>query len=346
MPNNQLQPTNSQFILYQDDNGITNVNVRFDGDDVWLAQQHIAMLFDTTQQNVSLHVNSILDEGELFKEATHKFFLLVRQEGSRSVKRQIEHYNLDMIIAIGYRVKSQVATRFRQWATQRLHEYIQKGFTLDDERLKGNGNRYFRELLQRIRDIRSSERNLYQQITDIYATAIDYDPRADMTRQFFATVQNKMHYAAHQHTAAEIIFQRADAGKPMVGMTNFRGNYITRDDVKIAKNYLSEKELQVLNLLVSQYLDFAELQAIEQIPMSMQQWIERLDNILSVGNRPLLNNAGKISHEQAIEKATREFEAYRNKEMLQYESDFDRAVKELTAQTNNDENNTVKHGAS
>ena len=239
MPNNQLQPTNSQFILYQDDNGITNVNVRFDGDDVWLAQQHIAMLFDTTQQNVSLHVNSILDEGELFKEATHKFFLLVRQEGSRSVKRQIEHYNLDMIIAIGYRVKSQVATRFRQWATQRLHEYIQKGFTLDDERLKGNGNRYFRELLQRIRDIRSSERNLYQQITDIYATAIGYDSRADITRQFFATVQNKMHYAVHQHTAAEIIYQRADATQPMLGMTNFKGNYITRDDVKIAKNYLS-----------------------------------------------------------------------------------------------------------
>ncbi len=333
MPNDKIQPTNSQFILYQDDNGVTNVNVRFDGQDVWLPQQQIAQLFDTTQQNISLHINSILEEGELQKEATHKYFLLVRNEGNRSVKRLIEHYNLDMIIAIGYRVKSQVATRFRQWATQRLHEYIQKGFTIDDERLKGNGNRYFRELLQRIRDIRSSERNLYQQVTDIYATSVDYDPRANTTRHFFATVQNKMHYAAHQHTAAEVIYQRVDAGKPMVGMTNFKGDYITRDDVKIAKNYLSEKELQVLNLLVSQYLDFAELQAIEQHPMTMQQWIEKLDNILSVGNRPLLDNAGGVSHKQAIEKATQEFEEYRRKEMLQYESDFDRAIKELKSQT-------------
>ncbi len=340
MTNDKPQPANSQFVLYQDDNGVTNVNVRFDGQDVWLSQQQIALLFDTTQQNVSLHISSIIDEGELSKEATHKYFLLVRQEGNRSVKRQIEHYNLDMIIAIGYRVKSQVATRFRQWATQRLHEYIQKGFTLDDERLKGNGNRYFRELLQRIRDIRSSERNLYQQVTDIYATAIDYDPRNDVTRQFFATVQNKMHYAAHQHTAAEVIYHRVDSDKPMVGMTNFKGDYITRDDVKIAKNYLSEKELQVLNLLVSQYLDFAELQAIEQQTMTMQQWIEKLDSILSVGNRPLLSNAGTISHKQAVEKATQEFEAYRQKEMLQYESDFDRAIKELKSQADDDNNNT------
>ena len=332
MSNDKAQPTNSQFGLYQDDNGITNVNVRFDGTDVWLSQQQIAQLFDTSQQNISLHISSILDEGELSKEATHKYFLLVRKEGNRSVKRQIEHYSLDMIIAIGYRVKSQVATRFRQWATQRLHEYIQKGFTIDDERLKGNGNRYFRELLQRIRDIRSSERNLYQQVTDIYATAIDYDPRTDITRQFFATVQNKMHYAAHQHTAAEVIYERVDSDKPMVGMTSFKGDYITRDDVRIAKNYLSEKELQILNLLVSQYLDFAELQAIEELSMTMKQWIEKLDNILTVGNRPLLNNAGTVSHKQAVEKATQEFEEYRRKEMLQYESDFDRAIKELKSQ--------------
>ncbi|MDH6311631.1 hypothetical protein M2137_000390 [Parabacteroides sp. PFB2-10] len=336
MYDDNTQPVNSHFILYQDDNGVTNVNVRFDGKDVWLSQQQIAMLFDTTQQNISLHINSIIEEGELTKGATHKYFLLVRQEGNRSVKRQIEHYNLDMIIAVGYRVKSQVATRFRQWATQRLHEYIQKGFTIDDERLKGNGNRYFRELLQRVRDIRSSERNLYQQVTDIYATAIDYDPRSDITRQFFATIQNKMHYAAHQHTAAEVIYHRVDSEKPMVGMTNFKGNYITRDDVKIAKNYLSEKELQILNLLVSQYLDFAELQAIEQHTMTMQQWIVKLDDVLSVGNRPLLNNTGTVSHKQAIEKATHEFEIYRRKEMLQYESDFDRAIRELKSQTDRD----------
>ncbi len=302
-----MQPANSQFVLYQDDNGVTNVNVRFDGEDVWLSQQQIAMLFDTTQQNVSQHINSVIEEGELSKPATHKDFLLVRQEGNRSVKRQIEHYNLDMIIAVGYRVKSQVATRFRQWATQRLHEYVQKGFAIDDERLKGSGNRYFRELLQRVRDIRSSERNLYQQVTDIYATSVDYNPKADVTRRFFATVQNKMHYAAHQHTAAEVIYERVDADKPMVGMTNFKGDYITRDDVKIAKNYLSERELQVLNLLVSQYLDFAELQAIEQRPMTMQQWIEKLNNVLSMGNRPLLAGAGSVSHQQAVEKATKEF---------------------------------------
>jgi hypothetical protein len=330
MSNNEQPPSNSQFLLYQDDNGVININVRFDGADVWLAQAQIALLFDTTQQNASQHINAVIEEGELPREATHKNFLLVRREGKRSVQRQIEHYNLDMIIAVGYRVKSQVATRFRQWATQRLHEYIQKGFTLDDERLKGRGNRYFRELLQRIRDIRASERNLYQQVTDIYATAIDYDPRADLTRQFFATVQNKMHYAVHRRTAAEIIYQRSDAEKPMLGMTGFKGSYITRDDVKIAKNYLTEKELRVLNLLVSQYLDFAELQAVEQNSMTMRQWIEKLDDILAVGNRPLLQNAGTVSHEQAVEKATREFEEYRRREMLEYESDFDRAIKELT----------------
>ena len=337
MPNKENKINNSQFLLYQDDNGVTRVNVRFEGEDIWLFQQQLALLFDTTRENIVQHIRNIIAEGELDEDRTCKKFLQVQTEGNRSVKRQIEHYNLDMIIAVGYRVKSQVATRFRQWATQRLHEYIQKGFTLDDERLKGNGNRYFRELLQRIRDIRASERNLYQQVTDIYATAVDYDPRADLTRHFFATVQNKMHFAAHQHTAAEVIYTRADAEKPMVGMTGFKGNYITRDDVKIAKNYLSEKELYVLNLLVSQYLDFAELQAIEQQAMTMQQWIEQLDRILSADNRPILKNAGSISHKQAIEKATREFEEYRRKEMLQYESDFDRAVRELTDKNNSNE---------
>jgi len=320
----------SQFLLYQDDNGVTNVSVRFDGADVWLPQQQLAELYQTSRTNVVEHIRHIYEEGELDETATCRKFRQVQFEGGRRVTRELPHYCLDMIIAVGYRVKSQIATRFRQWATQRLHEYIQKGFTLDDERLKGGGNRYFRELLQRIRDIRSSERNLYQQVTDIYATAIDYDPRSDLTREFFATVQNKMHYAAHRHTAAEVIYQRADADKPMVGMTNFKGCYITRDDVKIAKNYLSEKELQVLNLLVSQYLDYAELQAIEQKAMTMREWIGKLDSLLSVGNRPLLRNAGTVSHKRAIEKATKEFEEYRRKEMLQYESDFDRAIKELT----------------
>ena len=320
----------NNIVIYQDENGVTKVSVRFSDEDIWLTQSQIAELYDTTQQNISQHIDGIYKDGELDYEATHKKFLLVRSEGTRQVKRNIDHFNLDMVIALGYRVQSQVATRFRRWATVRLHEYIQKGFAMDDERLKQGGSRYFRELLQRIRDIRSSERNFYQQVTDIYATATDYDPRSDLTKRFFATVQNKLHFAVHEHTAAEVIYERVDNEKPLVGMTNFKGNYITKDDVKIAKNYLSEIELQRLNLLVSQFLDFAELQALEQIPMSMQDWINALDNLIISNKRKLLEGAGNISHKQAIEKAEREFEIYRAREMEQLESDFDKAVKLLT----------------
>ncbi len=332
--NNELANSNQAFLIYQDDNGITQVNVRFEGDDVWLPVELIMQLFDASQQDVSYHIGQIYAEGELDKERTHKKFLLVRQEGNRSVNRQISHYNLDMIIAVGYRVKSQVATRFRQWATAHLHEFIQKGFTLDDNRLKGNRSRYFRELLQRIRDIRSSERNLYQQVTDIFITSIDYDPNANLTRQFFASVQNKLHYAAHHHTAAEVIYERVDANKPMVGMTNFKGSYITKDDVQVAKNYLTEQELTYLNLLVSQYLDFAEIQALQQVPMRMQEWIEKLDELMKLSGRQLLVGKGTISHEEAKQKAVSEFEKYRKMEMLQYESDYDRAIKELIQKEN------------
>ena len=332
--NNELANSNQAFLIYQDDNGITQVNVRFEGDDVWLPVELIMQLFDASQQDVSYHIGQIYAEGELDKERTHKKFLLVRQEGNRSVNRQISHYNLDMIIAVGYRVKSQVSTRFRQWATAHLHEFIQKGFTLDDNRLKGNRSRYFRELLQRIRDIRSSERNLYQQVTDIFITSIDYDPNANLTRQFFASVQNKLHYAAHHHTAAEVIYERVDANKPMVGMTNFKGSYITKDDVQVAKNYLTEQELTYLNLLVSQYLDFAEIQALQQVPMRMQEWIEKLDELMKLSGRQLLVGKGTISHEEAKQKAVSEFEKYRKMEMLQYESDYDRAIKELIQKEN------------
>ena len=332
--NNELANSNQAFLIYQDDNGITQVNVRFEGDDVWLPVELIMQLFDASQQDVSYHIGQIYAEGELDKERTHKKFLLVRQEGNRSVNRQISHYNLDMIIAVGYRVKSQVATRFRQWATAHLHEFIQKGFTLDDNRLKGNRSRYFRELLQRIRDIRSSERNLYQQVTDIFITSIDYDPNANLTRHFFASVQNKLHYAAHHHTAAEVIYERVDANKPMVGMTNFKGSYITKDDVQVAKNYLTEQELTYLNLLVSQYLDFAEIQALQQVPMRMQEWIEKLDELMKLSGRQLLVGKGTISHEEAKQKAVSEFEKYRKMEMLQYESDYDRAIKELIQKEN------------
>ena len=331
---NEIEKRNEAFLIYQDENGIARVNVRFEGEDVWLNVEQIMELFDASQQDVSYHINQIYADGEQDAERTHKKFLLVRQEGNRSVRRNMSHYNLDMIIAVGYRVKSQVATRFRQWATQRLREFIQKGFTLDDDRLKGKGNRYFRELLQRIRDIRSSERNLYQQVTDIFITSVDYDPNANLTRKFFATVQNKLHYAAHQHTAAEVIYERVDAEKPMVGMTNFKGDYITKEDVQIAKNYLTEEELTYLNLLVSQYLDFAEIQALQQIPMRMADWIEKLDNLMTLSGRQLLVGKGTISHEEAKKKAIAEFEKYRKLEMLQYESDYDRAIRELIQKEN------------
>lgn len=323
---------NNGIIIYQDEDGVTKVSVRFSDEDVWLTQNQLAEIYDTTQENISMHIKNIYDDKELDENRTYKKYLLVRQEGSRQVKRNIDHYNLDVIIALGYRVQSQVATRFRRWATERLHEYIQKGFTMDDERLKQGGNRYFRELLQRIRDIRASERNFYQQVTDIYATSIDYDPRANLTKQFFATVQNKLHYAVHEHTAAEIIYERVDSDKPLVGMTNFRGDYITRDDVKIAKNYLTEGELQRLNLLVSQFLDFAEFQALEQRPMKMQDWIQALDRQIINLQRKLLEGKGSISHKQAIEKAEHEFAVYRKREMEQLESDFDKMIKNLPKQ--------------
>ena len=330
-----MQKNENNIIIYQDENGITKVNVRFVDEDIWLTQNQIAEIYETTQQNVSLHINNIYKDKELEQNSTHKEILLVQKEGNRNVKRNIDHYNLDMIIALGYRVQSQVATRFRVWATQRLHEYIQKGFALDDERLKQGGNRYFRELLQRIRDIRSSERNFYQQVTDIYATSIDYDPRSDLTKKFFATVQNKLHYAVHEHTAAEIIYERVDNEKPFVGMTNFKGDYVTVDDVKIAKNYLSEIELQRLNLLVSQFLDYAEFQALEQRAMTMNDWIEELDNQIIQNKRKLLEGNGKISHKEAIEKAEKEFEIYREREMKQLESDFDKVIKMLNSNKDN-----------
>lgn len=323
-------PTENNFLIYQDDSEITRISVRFVDEDLWLSQSQLAEIYCTTPQNITMHIANIYASGELEQNRTCKDFLQVRQEGSRQVKRNIAHYNLDMIIALGYRVQSQIATRFRRWATIRLHEYIQKGFSLDDERLKQGGSRYFRELLQRIRDIRSSERNFYQQVTDIYATATDYDPRSDLTKDFFSTVQNKLHYAVHEHTAAEVIYDRVDSEKPLAGMTNFKGNYITKDDVKIAKNYLSEIESQRLNLLVSQFLDFAEFQALEQVPMTMKDWIAALDNQIVSNRRKLLEGKGTISHKQAIQKAEKEFEIYRAKEMKQLESDFDRAIKQLT----------------
>ena len=319
----------NQIVIFKTDDDKISVDVRFDEETVWLNLDQMATLFERDKSTISRHIKNVYDEDELAREATVAKFATVQTEGTRQVERQIDYYNLDVIISVGYRVKSLRGTQFRQWATKRLNEYIRKGFTLDDERLKQGGGRYFRELLQRIRDIRSSERNLYQQVTDIYATAIDYNPQSELTREFFATVQNKLHYAAHQHTAAEIIHRRVDSKKPLVGMTNFKGNYVTNGDVRIAKNYLTERELQILNLLVSQFLDYAELQALEERTATMQNWIDELDRQLLANRREILRTKGTVSHRQAIAQAEQEFEIYRAREMKQLESDFDRAVKQL-----------------
>ena len=314
----------TNFILYKTPDNKVSINVQIEDETVWLTQDQMAELFDKSKSTINEHVQNIYSEGELLEIDTMRKF-----GNSEFSTKPTNYYNLDVIISVGYRVKSLRGTQFRQWATKRLREYIIKGFTMDDERLKQGGGRYFKELLQRIRDIRSSERNLYQQVTDIYATSIDYKKDADMTKKFFATVQNKMHYAVHGKTAAEMIFDRADAGQPNMGLTNFKGDYITTDDVSVAKNYLNEDELNVLNLIVSQYLDFAELQAARHKAMTMQQWIDKLDKYLRVNDSKLLDNAGKISHKQAIEKAKREYDKYRQDEMRRLESDFDKATKKL-----------------
>ena len=317
--------TDNRIVIFKTEDEKVSIDVRFENETVWLTIDEMARLFDKSRSTINEHILNIYAEGELEEETSKR-----KIGNSDFSTKPTNYYNLDVIISVGYRVKSLRGTQFRQWATKRLNEYIRKGFVLDDERLKGNGSRYFKELIQRVRDIRSSERNLYQQVTDIYATSVDYDSKAEITRQFFATVQNKMHYAAHKHTAAEVIYERVDNEKPYVGMTNFKGNYPTKDDVKVAKNYLTAKELQVLNLLVAQFLDFAELQALEEHPMTMQDWINELDRQLLGNRRELLTDKGKISHKQAIEKAEKEFEIYRQREMRELESDFDKAIKKIT----------------
>ena len=326
----------SNIEMYQTEDGLTKIDVRLYDETVWLTQAQMMELFQSSKANISEHVSHIFEEGELVEDSVVRKF---RTTGTDGKNYNTKHYNLDVIISVGYRVKSLRGTQFRQWATNRLNEYIRKGFTLDDERLKNGGGRYFRELLQRIRDIRSSERNLYQQVTDIYATAIDYNPKAEITREFFATVQNKIHYAAHKHTAAEVIDERVDSEKQMVGMTNFKGDYLTKSDVGIAKNYLTERELTVLSLLVSQFLDFAELQALEECAMTMSDWIFELDRQLLGNRRELFTGKGRVSHKQAVEKAEKEFEIYRSREMKQLESDFDRAVKQLAQRDVSDDDN-------
>ncbi len=326
-----IEISNQDIIIYQNKEGNIKLDVHLQNETVWINRQQMANLFNRDVKTIGKHINNVFEEGELDKSSTVAKFATVQLEGEREVERLIEYYNLDVIISVGYRVKSVQGTQFRIWATKRIHEYIVKGFTLDDERLKQEGgrSRYFEELLQRIRDIRSSERNFYQKITDIYSTSIDYRKDVELTKHFFATVQNKMHYAVHGNTAAELIHNRADSGKPFLGLTNFKGNYITQHDVSIAKNYLSEDELNQLNLIVSMYLDFAELQATNGRPMKMQDWINKLDDFLRISEKELLDNSGSISHQQALNKARLEYEKYRKAEDIKYVSDFDREIKKL-----------------
>ncbi len=323
----------SQIIIYQTEKGETRLEVRLENETVWLTQKLMAELFQTTVANINIHLKNIFEEGELQPKATIKDFLIVRLEGSREVNRSIEYYNLDAIISVGYRIKSKVATRFRQWATQHIKEYIVKGFVMDDERLKNPDlpYDYFEELVKRIQDIRTSERRFYQKITDIYATSTDYDPTDEKSILFFQTVQNKMHWAITGKTAAEIIAQRADSNKPNMGLTNWRGTKPRKQDAGIAKNYLNEPELEALNNLVEQYLIFATGQAMRRIPMYMKDWIEKLHGFLKLNDRNILEHAGKISHQVAIEKAEIEYDRYNVKMINEIESDFDKAIKRIEA---------------
>ena len=334
------EKNNSQILIYQTEGGKTKIEVRLENETVWLTQKLMAELFQTTPQNITLHLNNIYSEKELSKEATCKDFLQVQKEGERQVQRARKFYNLDSIISVGYRIKSHVATRFRQWATQRLREYIIKGFVLDDERLKNPDQLfdYFDELLRRIQDIRTSERRFYQKITDIYAISIDYDPTTDISINFFKTVQNKLHWAITGQTAAEIIYDRVDSKKTNMGLTSWRGEKVRKQDVIIAKNYLEEEELRVLNNLVEQYLIFAEGQAMKRIPMHMKNWIEKLNGFLTLNDREILEHAGKISHETAKELAESEYEKF-NRKRIRFndiqESDFDKAVKMIETEKKN-----------
>ncbi|WP_286745811.1 virulence RhuM family protein [Roseivirga sp. UBA1976] len=335
---NSLTPNQSEFLLYVSQSGEVKVDVLLQDETVWLTQKAMQELFDRDKRTISEHIGNVFEEGELERESTVRKFRTVRMEGEREVSRELEYYNLDVIISVGYRVKSQRGTQFRIWATKILREYIIKGFAMDDERLKQGsalfGKDYFDELLERIREIRASERRFYQKITDIYAQcSIDYDPKAEITQTFYKTVQNKLHWAITGHTAAEIIKERADSDKPHMGLTTWKNapqGKILKTDVSVAKNYLSEKELKDLNRIVTMYLDFAELQAEKQNPMKMVDWVSRLDAFLQFNDYKVLKDAGKISASIAKQLAEKEYSKYRVVQDKEFESDFDKEVKRIT----------------
>lgn len=326
----------NEIIIYQTQDGQTKIDVRIENETVWLTQNQMAELFQTTKQNISLHIKNIFEEGELTEDSTVKDYLTVQNEGNRKVSRNVTHYNLDVIISVGYRVKSLRGTQFRMWATQVLKEYLKKGFALNDDLLKqAGGGGYWQELLERIRDIRSSEKVFYRQILDIYATSTDYNPNAEETKLFFKVVQNKMHFAAHGHTAAEVIYLRTDSTKDNMGLTVFKGKHPKKDEVTVAKNYLDEKELNILNRIISAYLEFAELQAIRHIPMTMKDWIAKLDDFIKMTGSELLENPGKISKLEAENKALAEYAKYKETikdELSEVEKHFLESVKQTQKQ--------------
>lgn len=332
--NNNLPITARHFIIFKTEDDKVEVDVRFQDETVWLTLDQMSALFDRDKSTISRHIKNIFDEGELDHAATVAKFATVQKEGARQVERELDYYDLDVIISVGYRVKSLRGTQFRQWATKRLNEYIRKGFTMDDERLKNlGGGGYFKELLERIRDIRASEKVFYRQVLDIYATSIDYDPHAEISVEFFKKVQNKIHYAVHGQTAAEVIYSRADAEKEFMGLITFKGDKPHLQDVAVAKNYLNEKELRALGQIVSGYLDFAERQAEREQPMTMADWSAHLDRILTMGGEKLLQGAGSVSHEQAIDKAKGEYKKYQARTLSDVEQAYIDYIEELSTKT-------------
>ena len=317
----------SEIIIYQTEDGHTKIDVKFEDETVWLTQAQLCELYQTSKSNISEHIKHIFEEGELEENSVVRKFRTTAADGK---KYNTIHYNLDMIISLGYRVKSKIATNFRRWATERLKEYMIKGFTMDDERLKnlGGGN-YWKELLDRIRDIRSSEKVMYRQVLDLYATSVDYDPKSSESIAFFKMVQNKLHYAAHGHTAAEVIYERADASQPFMGLKSFSGDFPALKDIGIAKNYLNDEELKILNNIVSGYFDFAEIQAMRHHPMYMSDYVEHLDNVLKTTGEKVLQDAGTISHAQAIEKATEEYRKYQAQNLSPVEEEYLESIKNI-----------------
>lgn len=317
----------SEIIIYQTDDGQTKIDVKFADETVWLTQAQLCDLYQTSKSNISEHVKHIFEEGELEENAVVRKFRTTAVDGKNY---NITHYNLDMIISLGYRVKSKIATNFRRWATERLKEYMIKGFTMDDERLKnlGGGN-YWKELLDRIRDIRSSEKVMYRQVLDLYATSVDYNPKSSESISFFKMVQNKLHYAAHRHTAAEVIHKRADASQPFMGLKSFSGDFPALKDISIAKNYLNDEELKILNNIVSGYFDFAEIQAMRHNPMYMADYVEHLENILKNTGEKVLQGSGTISHAQAIEKAKEEYRKYQEQNLSPVEKEYLESIKNV-----------------